>query len=188
MPTYRVPTMLDSVSLTAEPHGRAFTGLPKTYIMSVVVFFFGRRMEYRPKLWPAMKATDLRIGVCKVILDAFPGLKDTVVDFDDAFRQDPDLDVLLHLQNPETWFLRTLADVETDSDLWERILNFEFPHRHISLKQWEGARGKKRRFDDGEEIEESPMPRRSCLEKMTGQIKEMEVDGPAVAMVQRRTV
>lgn len=175
MPAYRVPSMAESEFLTQGTMAEAAPELPQTCLLGITIFIHEKRIAYRPNLWPAIRATDLATEAYLVIMDAFPGAEYTAIDLSGFMQQATDAHVFVRLEGPPGMYIRTLEEVEGDAKLWEEVLNYEFPRRHVIMKHWEASRGKKRRFEEDEETE-LPASKRVCVHTITEEVRALEID------------
>ncbi|KAJ9143561.1 hypothetical protein NKR19_g6826 [Coniochaeta hoffmannii] len=159
--------MADSTSPTRTPQQKdAPPEPPQNFLQGITIYIDEKRIAYRPNLRPDMTVTDLADEAYRVILHALPEYTwYPASNLKDLLRQVTGSHVFVRLENPARVYIRTLAEVEADVDLWDEILDYEFPRRTAAAERWEEkAKGKKHRFEEDEDSE-APCTKRVCVEK-----------------------
>lgn len=130
MGVYRLPSMAESDPATPTTPDTNMSERSQTCLVGITIFIEDKRLRYRPTLWPTMKTTDLEIDIYMLIKYVFREANYSATDLKGLLKDATDALVLVRLQGPRGFYIRTLTDVEEDADLWEEVLDYEFPLRH----------------------------------------------------------
>lgn len=153
--------MAQSEPSPASTSMEAVPKIPKTRLIGLTIFIDEKRIAYRPFLSPGLKAKDLAIEIFWMLKHIRRDGNYQAKDLKELMREAKDASVLVRLEGPPGFYIRTLSDVEDDAALWEEILNYEFPGRHqVTAKRTEAGSTKRSR-EEGREIE-MPSSKRVC--------------------------
>lgn len=140
----------------------------RTCLVGVTIFIEDTRHRYRPTLWPTMKITDLEIDIYNLIKSVFREATYSATDLKGLLEEATDALVLVRLQGPPGFYIRTLADVEEDADLWEEVLDSEFPLRHMAQPLVVTTKSRKRGREEDVEPETPSSKRVRMMKPATG--------------------
>lgn len=141
---HTVPSMANSNALVPnKPTHEATPNLPHAYILGITIFINDTRIAYRPRLWPTATAADLAAEARLVTADAMADAGCRTMSGGDLLLEGAaaEVHVFVRLEGARGVYLRTMEEVEGDENLWEEILDCEFPWRHGTVPRGEEARG-----------------------------------------------
>ncbi|KAB5585319.1 hypothetical protein GE09DRAFT_1276878 [Coniochaeta sp. 2T2.1] len=130
-------------------------------LFGITLYFEDKRIFFRPKLRPSMPATDLSqqafILLMQVSEAEYPAtdLQDLL-----SFLPDSHAFVSLMIKEGGRLFFRTVEEFESDADLWDEVLDAEFPDRLYKVGEVDdevdessscSSRGNKRKRGEYEE-------------------------------------
>ena len=112
-------------------------GIPPTCFLGLTIFCEDegeeQRLVYRPELTPDMKVADLTQEAYRIILESIDvdrhSYEAQELYVKELIKQADSTHVLVRLEGPTGVYIRRLEEFETDSALWEAVLNYEFPDR-----------------------------------------------------------